>query len=69
VAARLGDRVRAETADGRAALDLPAGVRAALAAAGVERVDVVDVCTACSARHYSHRARRDRERQALVLWR
>lgn len=69
VAARLGDGVRATTAAGRPALDLPAGVRAALASAGVEEVTTIDACTACEpARWYSHRARRERARQALVAW-
>ncbi|HEX2274427.1 MAG TPA: polyphenol oxidase family protein, partial [Acidimicrobiales bacterium] len=48
VAASVGPEVRARTADGRPALDLVAGARAALARAGVENVDVVGRCTACS---------------------
>ena len=69
VAAALGDEVRAGTADGRPALDLPAAVRAAVAAAGARLVADLDVCTACSAGHYSHRARRQAERQAVAVWR
>jgi YfiH family protein len=69
VAQRLGDVVRGTTARGTPALDVPAAVRAALARAGVESVDDVGVCTACSAEHFSHRARREVERQALVVWR
>ena len=69
VAGRLGPGVRATTASGAPALDLPAGVRAALALADVDGVDDVGGCTACSARWFSHRARRDEGRHALVVWR
>ena len=64
----FGERVVARTASGTPALDLRQAVRAALAEQGVDDVDDVGICTACSAEHYSWRARRDRERQALVLW-
>ena len=69
VAARLGDGVRATTAAGTPALDLPAAVRAALERAGVEKVDDAGVCTACSGDHFSWRARQERQRQATVIWR
>ena len=70
VAAALGDGVRAETAAGAPALDVPAAVRAALAGAGAELVWDADSCTACHPDlWYSHRARREAERQALVVWR
>ena len=69
VAGRLGDTVRATTAAGRPALDLPSGVRAELAAAGVTGLEDIDVCTACSPDHYSWRARRQTARQAVVVWR
>jgi YfiH family protein len=69
VARRLGESVRASTARGSPALDVPAAVRSALAAADVEEVDDVDVCTACSPEHFSHRARAELGRQALVAWR
>ena len=69
VAADLGDGVRGVTAEGRPALDVPAAVRAALDRAGARLVHDVDVCTACSTEHYSHRARRELERQAVVVWR
>ena len=69
VAARLGDVVRATTANGAPALDLPAAVRVALQRAGVEAVDDAGVCTACSADHFSWRARRETQRQATVVWR
>ncbi|HUQ39110.1 MAG TPA: polyphenol oxidase family protein [Acidimicrobiales bacterium] len=69
VAARLGAGVRATTAAGTPALDLPAAVRVALHRAGVETVTDVDVCTACSPDHFSWRARRETQRQAAVVWR
>ncbi|MGH8999373.1 MAG: polyphenol oxidase family protein [Acidimicrobiia bacterium] len=55
LAERFGPGVRARTADGRPALDLPAAIGVALRRAGV--VDLVDLgtCTACSPRHFSHR--------------
>jgi YfiH family protein len=70
LAARFGDVVRSRTAEGHAALDLRAGVRAAL-----ERVEAVEQdpgvavdCTATDGRYYSHRARGDVGRQAGVTW-
>ncbi|MGI8984252.1 MAG: polyphenol oxidase family protein [Acidimicrobiales bacterium] len=71
VAGRLGDTVRATTTAGRAALDLPAAVRAALRRAGLDDGQIVDtdVCTACSAEHFSWRARHEKQRQATVVWR
>lgn len=74
VASRLGDHVRATSADGRPALDLPGAVRRELARAGVTLIDDVDRCTACdldpdgSPRWFSHRARGEASRQALVQW-
>lgn len=70
VAARLGDGVRATTAAGRPALDLPTAVRVALGHAGVEgdRLHDTGICTACSPDHFSWRAGRDRQRQATVVW-
>lgn len=69
VAERFGDSVRSTTAAGRPALDVPATVTRALENAGAEVTDGQDVCTACSPRHFSYRARSDRGRQALVVWR
>ncbi len=71
VAARLGDGVRATTAAGEPALDVPAAVRAALTSAGVDPTNIadVDVCTACSRHHFSWRARAEQQRQAAVMWR
>jgi YfiH family protein len=68
VAARLGDVVRGRTDAGQPALDLPAAVRAALAAAGASLVYDAAECTACSDRSFSHRARGDVERQAMLVW-
>ena len=68
VAAVLGDGVRGSTDAGRPALDVPAGVAAALAAAGVTTVDDSGVCTACSPDHWSYRSAADRSRQAAVVW-
>jgi len=67
VAARYGDAVRAETAWGTPALDLAAGVRAALAPLGVDVVDHGG-CTACEPEALrSHRARGDVGRQAATI--
>ena len=69
VVQRLGDGVRGTTSDGKPALDVPAAVWAALAAADVELVHDADACTACSSDYFSHRARGEKERQAMVVWR
>lgn len=71
VARRLGDGVRASTATGGPALDLPAAVHRALTEAGVDAAAVADVgtCTACSPEHFSWRARGEQQRQAAVVWR
>lgn len=68
-AARWGEGVRSTTAWGTPALDVPAGVRAALAEAGV--VDVVDAapCTGCDDDYWSFRRRREMGRHGLVAWR
>lgn len=70
VAAWYGGAVRGVTADGAPALDLVAGVRAALATAGVEVVD--DHPPACTAaepdRYFSFRARAETGRQASFAW-
>jgi copper oxidase (laccase) domain-containing protein len=68
VAAAYGDQVRGRTDLGRPALDLGAGIAAALERAGVRSVGGVDACTACGGAYFSHRARRDAGRQALVVW-
>ena len=69
VADRYGEVVRAETGAGTPALDLLAGVRAALASRPqVATVTVESGCTACEPdRYFSHRARGDRERHAAAI--
>jgi YfiH family protein len=66
----LGDAVVARTGSGAPALDLRAGVRSALSATGAAPADpdaAVD-CTATDPSYFSWRARRDRGRQAAVIW-
>ncbi|MDZ7734055.1 MAG: laccase domain-containing protein [Acidimicrobiia bacterium] len=65
---RLGATVRASTAAGRPALDLPAAVRAALVAEGIDRLEDVDRCTGCDPSFHSHRVRGDTGRQATLAW-
>ena len=69
VAQRYGAAVRAATAAGTPALDLLAGVRAALGnRPQVEAVAVEPGCTACEPdRFFSHRARGDRGRHAAAI--
>jgi polyphenol oxidase len=69
VASRLGPQVRALDGRGRPALDLPAGVKSALHAAGAALVDDASICTCCSAEHWSWRSDRTSRRQATVAWR
>jgi YfiH family protein len=69
VAARWGDEVRATTAAGTPALDVAAGVRRALAEAGVTDVRAEERCTAEHPDAYwSYRARREMGRVATVAW-
>ena len=68
VVAAVGPEVRARTASGAPALDLPGGVRAVLGREGVS-VDDRSSCTACTPGYFSWRARREYQRQALVVWR
>jgi polyphenol oxidase len=69
LAARFGPAARAHTATGRPALDLPMVVARALGDLGVP-LRGPDRCTACDAAgSFSHRARGDRRRHALVVWR
>jgi len=67
LAARLGPSVRARTAGGRPAFDLPAAVSVALERAGAALVADRGDCTACSEEWFSHRARGEDERQATVV--
>ncbi len=64
-----GEGLRGTDRYGRPALDLPAGVCAALRRAGAVVDEVSPTCTACSPDHWSWRAERDRARQATVVWR
>lgn len=66
VVARYGDAVRGRTTAGRPALDLPAGVRAALGGVGVGDLHDVDVCTAASPDHFSYRRDGQTGRQGVV---
>jgi polyphenol oxidase len=66
--ARYGPGVEGRDVTGRPALDLPAAVAAALSAAGAVLVADAGTCTHCSPAHWSWRARRDRGRQATVVW-
>jgi len=68
VAAAYGPAVRGTTTDGSPALDLAAGVTAAVTVAGARMVGGVDVCTACGGGQFSHRARAETGRQALLVW-
>jgi polyphenol oxidase len=69
VALRLGASVRATDSQGRPALDLPAGVSAALHASGARLVDQSTSCTACSDGLWSYRGDSTARRQATVAWR
>jgi copper oxidase (laccase) domain-containing protein len=67
LAARLGPEVRARTAAGTPALDLAAGVRAALRRVDVTDVVDLDLCTASSPDYFSHRRDGTTGRQAMVV--
>lgn len=61
--------VRATTASGTPALDLPGAVRLALERANADIAYDAATCTACQAeRYFSFRARGEMERQAVVAW-
>ncbi|HEY4396430.1 MAG TPA: polyphenol oxidase family protein [Acidimicrobiia bacterium] len=69
VTRRLGQAVTGRTETGGPALDLRAGVNAALAAAGVDDRTHVDVCTHASTDYFSHRRDGVTGRQALIVTR
>lgn len=69
IESRLGRQVRASDREGRPALDLPAGVRAALHAAGATLVGEAPWCTGCSDGLWSWRTGQSSRRQATVAWR
>ncbi len=66
IAARFGPAVRATTADGTPALDVPATVGVALDRAGWPPADS-SVCTSAP-EFFSHRTRGDSGRQTTVVW-
>jgi copper oxidase (laccase) domain-containing protein len=63
---RFGPSVASRTEWGTPALDIPAGVRAALEGVGVTAFDDAGVCTAASPEHFSHRRDGGTGRQALI---
>jgi polyphenol oxidase len=67
--ARLGPQLRGTDRHGAPALDLPAGVRAALHSSGATVVGDAATCTSCSDGHWSWRESETRRRQATVVWR
>lgn len=66
---RFGPKVRGRDRNGAPALDLPAGVRSALHAAGATLVGEAGECTGCSEGLWSWRAAQTPRRQATVVWR
>jgi YfiH family protein len=67
-ARRLGPQVRARTDWGTPALDLVAGVTAALHRCGVTVDLSAHRCTAGDPSYFSHRARREQGRHAVAVW-
>jgi YfiH family protein len=65
--ARLGPPVVGQTKDGRPALDIPAGVRCALASCGVDELVEAGVCTAASDAYFSYRRDGLTGRQATIV--
>ncbi len=64
---RLGPQVAGHTEDGRPALDIPAGVRRALASCGVDELVEAGVCTAASDAYFSYRRDGLTGRQATIV--
>jgi polyphenol oxidase len=64
---RYGTTVQGRTSAGRPALNLPAGVRAALGGVGVDDLHDVDVCTAASPDHFSYRRDGRTGRQGVLV--
>jgi YfiH family protein len=64
---RLGPEVEGLTDDGHPALDIPAAVRVALRAAGVEELVDSGVCTASSDAYFSYRRDGVTGRQATIV--
>ena len=65
--ARFGPEVEGRTTAGRPALDIPAAVRLALAACGVDELESAGVCTAASPAHFSYRRDGRTGRQATII--
>ena len=61
------EEIAGSTRGGRAALDVPGAVAAALGRHGIT-LDMVGPCTACDERWFSHRARNEDSRHAVVAW-
>jgi copper oxidase (laccase) domain-containing protein len=68
LAEKYGNQVQALTTRGERALDLPGAVRSALSSGGAQLVTHVDRCTSCGDDSFSYRARKDEQRQALLVW-
>jgi YfiH family protein len=68
VEARLGCRLEGRDSRGGLSLDLPAGVAAALRAAGASLLGSSRECTAHTAGLWSWRASSTQRRQATVIW-
>lgn len=66
---RFGPTVRGRDRDGRPALDLPAGVRAALHNAGATLMGESGSCTGCTPGFWSWRTAGTNRRQATIVWR
>ncbi len=65
---RYGASLRSTTSTGALALDMRAGVRAAMAETVAESNDHTPACTASCSDYYSWRARSDRGRQVAAVW-
>jgi len=65
---RFGPGVAGRTRGGAPALDVPAAVAAALREVGVDLEDR-SCCTGCGGPWFSHRARGERGRQVMAVWR
>jgi len=64
---RWGTAVRAVSASGASAFDVPAAVAAEVAAAGADLVHVDERCTGCSGTHFSYRSTGTPERQVMLV--
>jgi polyphenol oxidase len=69
VAEKLGAQVVAKDAEGQPALDILAGVRSALHAAGASLAGDAGTCTGCCGEYWSVRRGSGNRRQATVVWR